>query len=122
MLRHATGGLAGLLFMGLASPASAACTVHDIQLGKWSWDRDRGWTTVSGELTNNCAEPTGVQLRLTFRDEAGRVVTVDDNWIAERRDIPAGATQPFQLRLRANATSRSAVVQVSDVRRWGPRP
>jgi hypothetical protein len=109
-----------LLFV--AFPAAAACTAGDIQITSWTWERDRGWTTVTGELVNRCAEPTGVQLQLTFRDEAGRVVTVDDSWLASQRDIAAGATHAFQLRLRTNATTRSASIRVSDIRRWGPRP
>ncbi len=108
--------------LAAVTPASAACTVDDIQITSWTWERDRGWTTVAGELVNRCAEPTGIQLQLTFRDEAGRVVTVDDSWLANQRDIPAGATHAFQLRLRTNATTRSASIRVSDTRRWGPRP
>jgi hypothetical protein len=107
------------LIVAVAFPAAAACKVEDIEITRWTWERDRGWTNVAGELVNRCAEPTGIQLQLTFRDEAGRVVTVDDSWLANQRDIPAGATHAFQLRLRANATTRSAAIRVTDIRRWG---
>lgn len=107
-----------ILLAGL-SPAAAACTATDIQIKSWRWERDRGWTVVAGEITNTCAEPTGVQLQLTFRDEAGRVVTVDESWLFDRRDIPAGATQAFQVQLRTNATTRGAAIRVSDTKRWG---
>lgn len=106
-------------FFAVIFPAAAACTVEDIQITRWTWERDRGWTSVAGELVNRCAEPTGIQLQLTFRDEAGRIVTVDDSWLASQRDIPAGATYSFELRLRANATTRSAAIRVTDIRRWG---
>jgi hypothetical protein len=108
-----------LALLLLASPAAAACTAADIQITRWAWERDRGWTTVEGELLNTCAEPTGVLLQLTFRDEAGRVVTVDESWLASQRDIPSGKPYAFQLRLRTNATTRSATIRVSDTRRWG---
>jgi len=111
-----------ILSLLVVSPVSAACTANDIQITRWDWNRDRGWTTVSGELLNTCAEPTGVQLQLTFRDEAGRVVTVEDSWLANQRDIPTGTPYAFQVRLRANATTRSAAIRVSDTRRWGSRP
>lgn len=116
MLRPAAGAF--VLLMAV-SPASAACTPGDIQIKSWSWERDRGWTEVRGELVNTCAEPTGVQLQLTFRDEAGRMMSLDDSWVADRRDIPAGATFPFQIRLRTNATTKDASIRVSATRRWG---
>jgi hypothetical protein len=118
-----TGALLVAVFLfGAGSAADAACATGDIQIKSWTWQRDRGWTIVAGELVNTCAEPTGVQLQLTFRDEAGRIVTVDDAWLFDRRDMPAGASQAFQVQLRANATTRSAAIRISDLRRWGPRP
>lgn len=111
--------LAAVVLVGSGTGARAACALGDIQIKSWAWERDKGWTVVTGELVNTCAEPTGIQLQLTFRDDAGRIVTVDDSWLADRRDIPAGATHAFRLQLRANATSKSAAIRVSDIRRWG---
>jgi len=114
--------LVSVTILGAASPARAACAIGDIQIKSWSWERDKGWTVVAGELVNNCAEPTGIQLQLSFRDEAGRIVTVDDSWLAERRNIPAGGTHAFRIQLRTNATTRSAAIRVSDIKRWPSRP
>lgn len=108
--------LAGILVLPAAG--ASACSPQDIQIKQWTWQRDAGWVTVAGELVNTCADATGIKLQLTFRDESGAVVDVDETWLAGTRNIAAGETYAFQRKVRAYATTKSTALRVSDVRRW----
>jgi hypothetical protein len=98
--------------------AHAACAVTDIEIKDWSWSRDAGWFSVVGELVNNCAEPVGAQVQITFRDEAGKVVNIDESWPAGSRNIPARGTYAFKTSSRAYATAKNVAIRVMTVRQW----
>jgi hypothetical protein len=106
------------IFLGLTASAEAACAVSDVEIKSWTWNRDAGWFTISGEFVNNCAEPTGVQLQLTFRDESGRVVTVEDSWAAGTRNIKSRETYAFRISTRGYVTGKSIALRVVNVRQW----
>src|SRR3954466_4445945 len=87
-----------------ATGASAACTAGDIEIKEWSWSRDAGWFSGVGKLVNNCAEPVAAQIQVTFRDEAGQVVNIDESWPTGKRNIPPKGTYMFRTSSRAYAT------------------
>lgn len=115
--KRSCGALVGLSL--LAAGPAMACSVADIEIKSWSWQRDAGWVFVAGELVNHCTDPTGVQIRLTFRDETGAVVDVDESWVTGTRDVAAGEVYAFTRKVRAYATTKSTALQVVGVRRWG---
>jgi hypothetical protein len=112
-----TGGIACalVLLMAGAEPAVAACAVGDVEVRATRLEHEAGWFTVTGEAVNRCAEPTAAQLELTFRDEAGQVVSVDESWPTATRNLRPGPN-PLQLSLRAYATAKSVSVRVTAVR------
>jgi hypothetical protein len=104
--------------MLFAVGAHAACAVTDIEIKEWSWGSDAGWFSVFGELVNNCAEPVGAQLQVTFRDAAGRVVNIDESWAAGTRNIPPRGVYAFRTASRAYATAKNVSIRVVNVRQW----
>ncbi len=55
-----------------------ACSRQDIQIRQGDIHiRDPDRIRIVGELFNDCADPVGARLQITFRDKAGKVVDVD---------------------------------------------
>ncbi len=104
----------------VAVPARAACSARDIELKRWTMDRDAGWFTISGELVNRCSEPTGVQLQVILRDATGQIVSSEDLWADAQRNYAPGA-HTFTIRTRGYATAKSADVRVLSTQRWPGR-
>jgi hypothetical protein len=98
--------------------AHAACAVTDIEIKEWSWSRDAGWFSIVGELANNCAEPAGAQLQITFRDAEGRVVSIEEAWAGGTRNILPKGSYAFQTSSRGYATAKNLSIRVINVRRW----
>jgi hypothetical protein len=101
-----------------AAHAQAACTVADIEVKEWKWSRDAGWFSIEGALVNNCAEPVAPQIQVTFRDEAGQVVNIDESWPVGNRNIPAKGTYVFKTSTRGYATAKNLSIRVVNVRQW----
>jgi hypothetical protein len=101
--------------------AEAACLPKDIELKQVDWRREsKDWSKIVGEIVNRCSEETGVQLQVTFRDAAGKVVDVEEFWPAGTINISPGASYPFNLTAALHSTSvkmESAVIQVRAFRR-----
>ena len=101
----------------LLSHEAVACSVGDIKIKQWSWHIDSGYSIVVGEVTNTCAEPTGVQLQVIYRDASGGVVDVDEGWPASTNNIPPG-DYAFKMMSRAIAQVKAADIRVIAVQRW----
>jgi hypothetical protein len=110
---------AAAVFAALSSgTAHAACSISDIELKDQSWTRDAGWFTITGELKNRCAEPTGVQLELALRDAAGQTVSIEHVWPAKTRNLKPGESWRFKTMTRGYATAKDVAVRIIDVRKW----
>jgi hypothetical protein len=107
-MRVVITAIVGLMLL-LPAAADAACAVKDIEIKSWKWTRDAGWFRIAGELANNCAEPNDVRLEVTFRDERGQVVSVEDAWAGGQRNIAGRATQAFTISMRAYARLRMSL-------------
>lgn len=102
----------------LFSSGAFACSTADVVVKDWNWSTQLGWFVIVGELTNNCPEPIGVQLHITFRDDFGAVVDTDELWPASTRNLAAGETYAFKDMVRANPRVKTAALKVLDVHRW----
>ena len=74
-----------------ASPSGAqeACSPSDIQILQADHRPTDGlFAQVVGELVNNCDEATGVVLRVTLRDQDGKVIISQRFWPASIANIP----------------------------------
>jgi hypothetical protein len=108
-------GLLGLVFTSAC--ADAACAPQDIEVKNVAWSREAGWFTVTGELTNRCAEPTGVQLQLAFREANGQLDTTEDAWVANNRNLAPGETYAFKINSRGYASAKQVTATVTAVQR-----
>jgi len=92
-----------LLLVALPASARAACALSDITIesikarfvdecGRSSCTSMKGIAV----LVNRCAEPVGVQLKITGYDRAGTPIASRDLWPASVRNIPPG-DYPFAL-------------------------
>lgn len=115
--RLAAALLAALLCL-FARGALAACNISEIALSDVAWQRDAGWFTITGELRNNCAEPTGVQVEIALRDEKGQTVSVEHVWPAKSRNLKPGESWRFKTMTRGYATAKDLSLRVIDVRKW----
>lgn len=77
--------------------ALAECALSDITIKSLQpqfVDECRGSPCIYlkgvGVLTNRCAEPTGVQLKITAYDKSGAPVATRELWPASTRNIPPG--------------------------------
>lgn len=73
---------------------------------------------ITGRIINNCAEETGVQIKIAIYDKSGDVLTVNDSWPASINNIPARSDFPFQDMLRNVPRFSKFDVRVIAVKRW----
>ncbi|HEX9462215.1 MAG TPA: FxLYD domain-containing protein [Alphaproteobacteria bacterium] len=109
--------LAAILCLA-AGAAQAACAPSDVELKSWKWERDAGWFTITGEIRNGCAEPTGAQLEIALRDASGQTVSVEHVWPAKSRNLKPGETYAFKTMTRGYATAKDVSLRIIDVRHW----
>ena len=95
------------------------CTSSDVALKQVSWRRENlEFARVAGELINNCAESTGVQLQAVFRDKDGKVVMTNEFWPASTRNIARHETYSFSTLARVGAEAATLNVQILGAHRW----
>ena len=70
-------------------------------------------TSIFGILLNGCDVLTGPQIKVTFYDQAGKVLRVEDMWPASINNVSPKADFPFQVRV--NRVEGFARVEVSVV-------
>jgi len=80
----------------LSPPQAPGCNVSDIGVDKLNGRVDGDWIYIAGRLINNCARPTGVQIKVTIYDKGGNILTVHDPWPASVNNIPARSDFPFE--------------------------
>lgn len=95
------------------------CAPSDFSLKQANWHRESSeFVRIVGELTSNCSEPAGVQLQAVFRDKDGKVVTTEEFWPANARNIAARADYPFSMLTRVGAQAVTLNVRILEARRW----
>lgn len=115
-----------LLLVTLPASAWAACALSDITIdsikarfvdecGRSSCIYMKGIAV----LANRCAEPVGVQLKITGYDRAGTPIATRDLWPASVGNIPPG-DYPFSLDqwLKYDPEIRSIGLTPISIRRW----
>jgi ribosomal protein L40E len=94
------------------------CRVSDIGLDKITGRMEEYSIKITGRLLNNCAMPTGVQLKVTIYDKGGAVLAVEDPWPASTNNIPAHTDFPFEVIFMKTKGLAKYDVRVIDVRSW----
>lgn len=102
---------------GLADDA-ASCTVSKIAVDKLkAQSKGYGYFRITGRLTNNCDQATGVQIKVTVYDKADNILASPDLWPASVSNIPAHSEYPFECLQEAPGFHRFTVSVIS-VRTW----
>jgi len=101
---YTLGRVVFLLSVAMAPIAALAqsggCQPSDIGVDKLKGRVERDYIYIVGRLMNNCAQATGVQIKVTIYDKAGDILTVDDSWPASINNIPARSDFPFETMIR----------------------
>lgn len=127
-LQRKSGGGSGYSSSGSAAPPlvetrsePAGCGVSQITLDGVSNRAEGDYIYVLGRLVNNCTEPTGVEIKVTVYDNAGGIVSVDDQWPASVSNIPSGGEFPFETMVRRAPGAAKVDVRVISVKQWRQR-
>jgi hypothetical protein len=100
--------------------SASACSTSDIEVRGMHWRVVDERLYTLGDLVNHCGEPIGVQLKVTARDGAGKVIDTHDDWPASDRNIPPNTPYAFKTRNTGDINGPASVtVEVIEVRRWG---
>ncbi|WP_266169292.1 hypothetical protein [Dyella subtropica] len=109
----------------LAPVAShAACSSADFAIKDFKMKSSGSGTglrlSLSGQLTNHCAEASAAQVRIEAKDASGKVLQSKQGWPAGTANIAPGQSVDFDLgRLfRYESDMQDYSVSVSDVRTW----
>jgi hypothetical protein len=114
------------LSFGAFSAAAAACSPSDISIKQADWHKEgssvfepgKDRVELVGEITNNCQEPTGIQLQAVFRDASGKVVATYEFWPAVTRNIAPRASYAFSAPATVTTDAASMSMSVIDARPW----
>ena len=103
--------------------AAMACSAADIEIRRAEVIVGSRTTYVVGEVANGCVDQTGVQIRITLRNDGGDVVLTGEFWPAGGRNIPAGDRRGFTYVVspadgNPGRRATSIGVEVSGVRTW----
>jgi hypothetical protein len=114
--------IASLLLLPVAGHAACAPTDFVVKEFKNAVSGGGGTPhlTLSGELVNNCADPSAAQIRIDAKDADGKVVQSKEGWPAGTTNIAPGATAKFDLgrRFRYQSDMATYTVNVIAVRAW----
>jgi len=98
--------------------AKDACSVRDISIIQSDWRRTNSdFVRVTGELRNDCSEPVGVRLQITFRDANHKVIADRKPWPASATNIEPGAYS-FSFLDIFNPAMITMDTRVIEVRQW----
>jgi hypothetical protein len=103
---------------GLEGDSRTSCTVSKIAVDKLkARPEGYGYFRITGRLTNNCDQPTGVQIKVTVYDKAENILASPDGWPASTSNIPAHSEYPFEWLQEAPGFHKFTVSVIS-VRTW----
>ena len=114
--------LASLCLLPVAAHAACAPTDFVIKDFKTSVNGSgmAAHIMLSGELVNNCTDPSAAQIRIDAKDSSGKVIQSKEGWPAGTTNIAPGATAKFDLgrRFRYQSDMAAYTVSVIAVRAW----
>ena len=109
-----------LAFSGSAS--ADECKTTDIEITQLHWTRPTDThVKFAGEVVNHCAYPTGFQIKLTFRTQAGEVIDSHEIWPHSISNIEAGESYAFSYTTSVDGDFKLDPVKVTGVHHWPPR-
>ncbi len=75
---------------------------------------------LAGEVENQCAQPAGVQIKITALSATGSVIDTIEGWPASTRNIAPGERYAFNMGagMPYQAGMHSFDVQIIDARTW----
>jgi len=110
------------IFIIVCSMPARACSLSDFVIKQADWLPGSPLSNLSkvvGEVTNNCDQAAGVELKFVFRNDAGKVTGIIQYW-PTRQNIPAHSDYPFVLAGLSGEGAKTMQSSVSDVRKWEP--
>lgn len=107
-----------IALLSIPAFAESGCTRQDISLGQYKIRAEYGWFIIVGDLTNNCSEPTGVELRVTLYGADNAVLDTNNFWPASMSNIPPKSRYPVKTMLTYQDGIKRFDVRVESVRRW----
>lgn len=102
----------------------AACSPTDFAISDFKMKSSGSGTgmrlSLSGQLTNHCAEASAAQVRIEAKDAGGKVLQSKQGWPAGTANIGPGQSVSFDLgRLfRYESDMQDYTVSVSEVKTW----
>jgi hypothetical protein len=99
-LRFGLGTLESVYQAATSSAApTAACSTSDIRILQADHypptSNADPYGHIVGEAANDCDGAAGVEIRITLRDQTGRVMASEEQWLAATANIPPHTTFPF---------------------------
>ena len=114
-----SAGLVVVLCLSDTAYSQTNCTAANIKVEQFRAQNEGSITTsILGVLLNGCNVPTGPQIKVTFYDQAGTILRVEDMWPASINNIPPKSYFPFQVRLNRVEGFSWAEVRVITTKTW----
>jgi len=103
-----------------ATPSAPAtgCAPSDIAVENLRGRVDGDFVYVVGRLVNNCASATGAQIKITYYNASGDILSVKDGWPASTRNIPPQSDFPFEIGNNRQPGFEKFDVRVIATRAW----
>jgi hypothetical protein len=112
--------LAALATMIATLGPAVACEPSDFTIKEayFQYRHRPGIVKVIGEITNNCNEAAGAELRLVFIDVDGEVTGVFEGWPANTDNIPAQSNYAFTWVVKAGDDAATMQATITHTEKW----
>ncbi len=84
------------VFIAVAFPVALACSPDQFEISGLHSRVDSGYTIITGQVKNNCADAAAVWLKATVFGKDGDVLDTDEFMPSSTRNIAAGASYSFK--------------------------
>ncbi len=110
-----------ILPIACCTPARA-CSPTDFVVKQADWQPASpslpGMYKIVGEVTNNCDQAAGVELKFVFRDGVGKITRVVNGWPASFSNIPAHSDYAFELMVAGGEDVKTMQAYTIDTEKW----
>lgn len=123
-MRTTSKAVAIVLFAALPFIAHAqlsACKPPDLTVEKLSRTVTADATHITGRVVNKCPQATGPHLKVTIYDRTDSPLVVQDFWPANKKNIPAKASFPFESVIPGVYPTQKFDVRVLETKFWPVR-